>query len=174
LVLAQLLETKGMLQNAQAMREKAETVVVQHYAKFPKANRHPPWTPWDFDVPDDDPKEKVRILESAKDNNLTPVYRLELALAYFESGRADEGLAQVERLPDDPKVIDAYRRFFLGEALKKAGLNTTASEQYRKAYEMDPENVTYRYEYEATKERKSSANSKSGLGVHGTLTCPCG
>ena len=99
---------------------------------------------------ENDPQETVRILEPSKEH-LTSVERMMLALAYFELKRKDEGVAEINRFFDDPKVNTAQAHFTFAEALKKAGLHQRAEEHYRKAYEMDPENTTYRYEYEVTR-----------------------
>jgi tetratricopeptide (TPR) repeat protein len=147
LVRAQVLEKEGKTPQAQAQRNKAESMAVQE-AKKEKMS-HVPSEPLAVFV-ENDPQETVRILEPSKEH-LTSVERMMLALAYFELKRKDEGVAEINRFFDDPKVNTAQAHFTFAEALKKAGLHQRAEEHYRKAYEMDPENTTYRYEYEVTR-----------------------
>jgi tetratricopeptide (TPR) repeat protein len=146
IVRAQLLEKEGQIPQAQAQRKKAESAVAELMKKEKKSS-FVPSQPLAIFV-ENDPQETVRILETSKEH-LTSIERMMLALAYFDLGRRDEGLAQLDKFFEDPKLITAQAHFTFAEALKKARLNQEAEQQYRKAYEMDPENTTYRYEYEA-------------------------
>jgi tetratricopeptide (TPR) repeat protein len=155
LVRAQLLEKKGQIPEAQAERKKAESVVTEQMKKEKKSSFVPSHPLAIF--AENDPQETVRILEVSKEH-LTSIERMMLALAYFDLGRRDEGLAQLDKFFEDPKFNTAQAHFTFAEALKKARLNQEAEEHYRKAYEMDPENTTYRYEYETLRRANTSRN----------------
>jgi Tfp pilus assembly protein PilF len=150
LVRAQLLEKKGQILEAQAERKRAESAVTELMKKEKKSSFVlVPSQPLAI-FAENDPQETVRMLELSKEH-LTSIERMMLALAYFDLGRKDEGFAQLDKFFEDPKFNTAQAHFTFAEALKKATLNQEAKEQYRKAYEIDPENTTYRYEYEALK-----------------------
>jgi len=155
LVRAQLLEKKGQIPEAQAQRKKAESAVIELMKKEKKSSFVlVPSQPLAIFV-ENDPQETVRILEPSKEH-LTSIERMMLALACFDLGKKDEGLTQLDKFFEDPKFITAQAHFTFAEALKKARLNQEAEQQYRKAYEMDPENTTYRYEYEALRRANAS------------------
>ncbi len=153
LVRAQLLEKKGQVSEAQAQRNKAEAILVEERRKEKKNE------PLDTSAPlvvfvENDPRETVRILEPLRDS-LTGFDKVMLALAYFDLGRKDDGIGEFEKaFAADPKVDTAQAHFTFAEALKKAGLSQKAEEHYRRASEMDPENTTYRYEYEAIRKSR--------------------
>lgn len=156
LVRAQLMEKKGQLSEAQAERKKVKSIVAEQMKKEKKSFFIiAPSEPLAL-FAEDDPQETVRILESSKEH-LTSFERLMLALAYLGLGRKDEGMTEFQKSFGDPQVNTAQAHFTFAEALKKARLNQEAEEQYRKAYEMDPENTTYRYEYEALKRANISS-----------------
>lgn len=154
LVRAQLLEIKGQSIEAQTQRKMAEAQVKE---MMKKEKGVPPGLSQPLAVfAEEDPQEIVRILEPSKDH-LASIERMMLALAYFDLGRKDEALAQLDKFFEDQKVNTAQAHFTFAEALKKARLSQKAEEQYQKAYEMDPENTTYRYEYEALKQANISS-----------------
>jgi|SRR2546427_3417217 len=150
IVRAQLLEKEGQIPQAQAQRKKAELAVIELMKKEKKSSFVlVPSQPLAIFV-ENDPQETVRILEPSKEH-LTSIERMMLALAYLDLGRKDDGMTEFQKGFDDPQMNTAQAHFTFAEALKKARFNQEAEEQYRKAYEMDPENTTYRYEYEALK-----------------------
>jgi tetratricopeptide (TPR) repeat protein len=153
LVHAQLLEKKGQIPKAQAERKRAESMTAEQMKKEKSSLGIS--SPLAVFV-EDDPPEIVRILEPSKEH-LVSIERMMLALAYFDLGRKDEGLALLDKFFEDQKVNTAQAHFTFAEALKKTGLSQKAEELYRKAYEMDPENTTYRYEYEVIRRTNSSS-----------------
>ncbi len=104
--------------------------------------------------------EVVSIAEP-KIASLSPLDRLILAGAYFELGRVQDGEEQCEKgISGDPKLDNPAAHANLGQRLLKAGALAEALAHLRKAYKLDPQNTTYRMDYEATKQalvRKCSA-----------------
>jgi tetratricopeptide (TPR) repeat protein len=100
-------------------------------------------------------KEVVRILEGEERRDL-PVCRVAagsghqvLGEAYLRLGRIVEGMREIESaFADDPDMNNARAHFAVAELFIETGVPIRARIHYKKAYEMDPENVTYRMEYE--------------------------
>ena len=154
LLRARIFERKGQPAEAEAQRQKAKTLLAEQTQKEKNHSG-------EFSQPLilyvlDDPLEVMRILNSSN-TQLTPTDRSILAGAYFDLGRVNDAVSEFERgLKEDPQFATAQTHFIFAEALKKAKLNQKAEEQYRKAYEMDPENMTYSYEYEAIRRASTS------------------
>jgi len=102
-----------------------------------------------------DSEELVR-LEETNAANLTSSDRMMLFIANLDLGRKNEALAELPKIFDDPKANTAKDNFLVAEGLKGANLSQEAEKFYRKAYEIDPQNLTYRFELNAI--RNSWAN----------------
>jgi tetratricopeptide (TPR) repeat protein len=145
LLRARVLELEGRVSEAAIQRKKAESIVADETRKEKKESS-PFSTPLIWFVVDDE-DEIIRILETQNERTVSD--REILALAYWETGHKDEAVAELKTALKNLKLNTAFDNFSLAEALRKVELNQKAQEYYRKAYELDPENRTYRYEYEA-------------------------
>ena len=97
--------------------------------------------------------EIVSILESRIDS-LSAYERVELATAYFALGRVPSGQQQWEKaIASSSNVDTALSHFNLGEELRKTGALDGALLHLRRAYELDPQNSTFRMEYNTVRER---------------------
>lgn len=97
--------------------------------------------------------EIVSILEP-RSADLPAFDRLELANAYFGLGRIQDGKKQWEQaIADNPKFDTALSHSNLGQALLKAGDLQDAFPQFRRAYELDPQNFTFQIDYENLKKK---------------------
>ena len=80
--------------------------------------------------------------------------RVELALAYFALGRVPSGEQQWEKaIASDLEIDNAVSHSNLGEQLLKSGALGDALPHLRRAYELDPQNATFRMDYDATRQR---------------------
>lgn len=103
------------------------------------------------------PVEIVSILEP-RTASLASFERVQLALAYFALGRVTNGQQQWEKaIASDSEFDNAVSHFNLGEQLLKSGAVTDAFPHLRRAYELDPQNATYRTDYETVRQRLGSA-----------------
>jgi tetratricopeptide (TPR) repeat protein len=94
------------------------------------------------------PSEIVSILEP-RVAALSTGERVELATAYFALGRVLEAKQQWEKaIASDQTADNAVGHSNLGQELLKARAVNDALPHLRRAYELDPENLTYRIEYE--------------------------
>jgi tetratricopeptide (TPR) repeat protein len=94
------------------------------------------------------PSEVIGILEPRL-ARLSTVERLMLAWAYFASGRSEDGKREWESaLLADPKMNTAQANFQLGQQLLKTNLAAEALPHFQRAYELDPQNTTFRLQYE--------------------------
>jgi tetratricopeptide (TPR) repeat protein len=94
------------------------------------------------------PSEIVSILEPRADS-LSAYERLILATACFALKRVPEAKAQWEKaIAMDSKLDTAKSNANLGRDLLKAGAFSDALPHLRRAYELDPQNMTYRTDYE--------------------------
>jgi tetratricopeptide (TPR) repeat protein len=94
------------------------------------------------------PSEIVSILEPRIDN-LSAYERAMLATAYFALKRIPEAKAQWEKaISMDSKLDTAIGNHNLGRELLKAGAFSDALPHLQRAYELDPQNMTYRMDYE--------------------------
>ncbi len=86
-----------------------------------------------------------------REGTLKPVEQFTLGERYCEVGRVDEckklELAAMQAVPDFDK---AKLEHSLGLAFAKAGRVPDVKEHFRVAYELAPQNLTYRMDYEAT------------------------
>lgn len=99
------------------------------------------------------PSEIVSILEP-RAAALSAFERVELASAYFALGSVVSGKQQWERaIASDSQIDNAVSHSNLGEELVKAGAFDDAFPHLRKAYELDPQNTTFRMEYDAVRQR---------------------
>jgi tetratricopeptide (TPR) repeat protein len=99
------------------------------------------------------PSEIVSILEP-RSVALSAFERLELASAYFALGNVASGKQQWEKaIASDSQIDNAVSHSNLGEELVKAGAVGDAFPHLRKAYELDPQNTTFRREYDAVRQR---------------------
>lgn len=98
------------------------------------------------------PIEIVKILEPnlAK---LVPMERMSLAGAYFELGRISDATAQWNKaIATEPKLDNARNQSHVGQLLMKANVPADALPHLQRAYELEPENTTYRMDYEEVRE----------------------
>src|SRR5258708_30021328 len=155
LLRARIFERKGQPTEAQAQRQRAKILLSEETRK--EKNHSGEFSQPLILFAMDDPLEVVRIFNSSN-TPLTPTDHRILAGAYFDLGRVNDAVSEFEKsLTGDSQFDTAQSHFIFAEALKKAGLVQKAEEHYRKAYEMDPENTTYRYEYEALKRANISS-----------------
>lgn len=100
------------------------------------------------------PSEIVSILEP-RIASLSSLERVQLANAYFAQGRVMDGKEQWEKAiaSDNPQLDNAISQFDLGEQLLKSGALNAALPHLQRAYELDPQNVTYRMDYESVRRR---------------------
>ncbi len=150
LVRARAMEAEDRAADATAERNKAEVAIKQVMANEKK--------PPDTTVPLaifvlDYSLELIRLLEPAE-SRLTSFEKLMLAAAYFDVGRSADGEIEFRKSLEDPRSNTAQAHFSLAELFKDAGWTQKAMKEYGKAYEMDPENVTYRYEYESLRDKR--------------------
>jgi tetratricopeptide (TPR) repeat protein len=144
---ARILDLEGDSDSARSEREKAESLLVEDSQKSHAHDKEFTAVPLAlFAV--DDPEELIR-LEKAHQHNLTAFDRRLLAIAYLSRGRNDQALTELAKDISDSKMNTAGDNFIVAEALHCAGMDDRAEEFYRRAYEMDPENTTYRHEFEA-------------------------
>lgn len=99
------------------------------------------------------PSEIVSILEP-RAANLSAPERVMLATAYFALGRVLEAKQQWEKaIAADSKTDTAVSHANLGRELLKAGAFSDALPHLRRAYELDPQNVTFRMDYETARQK---------------------
>ena len=105
--------------------------------------------------------EMVAIVEP-RIAKLTPMERILLATAYFNLARTAEAKNQWEKaIADNAKLDNAVNQANLGQQLLKANVPRDALPHLRRAYELDPQNTTYRMDYERTREALDSAAAKN-------------
>jgi tetratricopeptide (TPR) repeat protein len=98
------------------------------------------------------PSEILSILEPRL-AKLSPMERIMIAEAYLELGRVQDATRQWEKaISNDPKLDNAVAHADLGKRLSKVGSLRDALPHLQRAYELDPQNATYRMDYEATKQ----------------------
>ena len=74
--------------------------------------------------------------------------------AYFALGRVPSGKQQWEKaIASDSAIDNAVSHSNLGEELFKASASNDALPHLRRAYELDPQNTTFRMEYDAVRQR---------------------
>jgi len=101
------------------------------------------------------PSEIVSILEPRLDS-LSADERATLAIAYFALKRVPEAKSQWEKaIAMEPKFDTARGNANLGRELLKAGAASDALPHLRRAYELDPQNMTYRSDYELAQRKEN-------------------
>ncbi len=101
--------------------------------------------------------EIISLLNGRNNPPLTPMEHVVLAEAYFDLGNIDAGKAEWETaIKFNPKFDNAVAHHRLGSALLKAQRTADARPHLRKAYELDPQNMTYRTDYESAKNQAPS------------------
>jgi tetratricopeptide (TPR) repeat protein len=161
---AEIYDAKGDHDQARKVRENAATTIQKEAASDPS---------WKKNKANTDPRvlflndplwnaqsgypafssEIVSILEP-RISSLSAFERVELASAYFALGSVASGKQQWERaVASDPQLDNAVSHSNLGEELAKAGAFDDAFPHLRKAYELDPQNTTFRMEYDAARQR---------------------
>jgi tetratricopeptide (TPR) repeat protein len=97
------------------------------------------------------PSEILAILEP-RAATLSVAEQVVLAEAYFALTRTGDAKVTWEKaIAADPTVDNAVAHANLGARLFKAGALREALPHLQRAYELDPQNVTYRMDYETTK-----------------------
>jgi len=111
---------------------------------------------------DDSAHEVVTLLEPlASGGTLKAMDLSTLGFAYCTLGRAADCERYVEAaFRANGKLNNAHAHHNLAEALLKAHDQVGAVEHFRQAYELDPENVTYRMDYESMRQRAGEAQSR--------------
>jgi len=103
------------------------------------------------------PTEIISILEP-RVSALSPYERVDLAMAYFAVGRVPSGKEQWEKaIASNSQIDNAVSHANLGEQLVIANAFDDALPHFRRAYELDPQNTTFRKEYEAVRQRAGAA-----------------
>lgn len=101
------------------------------------------------------PSEIVSVLEPRL-ASLSAYERFVLASALFCLGQTSEGRQQWEEaIASDHKLDTAVSQANLGHELLKAGAVSDALPHLERAYELDPQNVTYRMDYEAASQKSA-------------------
>jgi tetratricopeptide (TPR) repeat protein len=99
------------------------------------------------------PLEIVSILEP-RIASLSTAERVALSSSYLALGRVNAAKEQWERaIAADPAADNAAGHANLGRELLKAGAVSEALPHLQRAYELDPQNVTYRTDYEMMREK---------------------
>ena len=99
------------------------------------------------------PSEIVLILEPRL-ASLSAFERVALATAYFGLGRVSEAKQQWEKaIASDPSVDSPVSQANLGHDLLKAGDVKDALPHLRRAYELDPQNLTYQMDYQTATQK---------------------
>jgi tetratricopeptide (TPR) repeat protein len=87
---------------------------------------------------------------------LKPLEEMALGRRYCEVGRIDEcEKTQVTAMQADPELHTARAEHSLGVAMFKPKGPVAAKEHFRVAYELDPQNLTYRMDYQLNENRKT-------------------
>jgi tetratricopeptide (TPR) repeat protein len=157
LLRGRLLERKNQSKEAEVQRQRAKDLLAETIKRekdnFPGIASSQPLI-W-FVLPYEDFQEIVRLYKSLAVPLMTPD-RVILSAVYLEMGQTENAVAELNQLVINQEYDDARFHFGIAEVFKKAKPLEKAEEYYRKAYEMDPENVTYAYEYEAIRQSSLS------------------
>jgi len=164
-VRASIYDAKGDSENARKAREDGASAIAREAAKerSPARNSAEPSDPRIAFLTDELwnehpgypalPAEIVSILET-RSTSLSTVEHVALATAYFALNKIPEAKRQWEKaIENDPKADTAASHANLGRELVKAGALRDALPHLRRAYELDPQNLTYRTEYDALREK---------------------
>jgi tetratricopeptide (TPR) repeat protein len=104
------------------------------------------------------PSEIVSILEPRL-GSLSAYERVSLAISYFALKRVPEAKSQWEKaIAMEPKIDTARGNANLARELLKAVRFSDALPHLRRAYELDPQNVTYRADYELAQRKENGGN----------------
>lgn len=170
---AEIYDAKGDLDEANSTRAAAGATIQKEaaaeFSKSPKKNR-PQIDPrvifltdtlWNGDSGYPAlPSEIVSIL-TPRLNSLSGPERVVLATAYFAQGWVSKGKQQWEKaIAVDPTADNAVGQANLGRDLLKADDVRDAVRHLRRAYELDPQNLTYQIDYRAaTRKLKQQARN---------------
>jgi len=98
------------------------------------------------------PAEVLSILEPRM-MSLSPEERIALAYAYLELGREGDATEQwAQGVAAGPFLDNAVAHAGFGQRLLRLGFPMDALPHLKRAYELDPQNTTYRIDYETTKQ----------------------
>jgi tetratricopeptide (TPR) repeat protein len=161
---AEICDAKGDHEQAKRIRSSAATIIEKEAEKDPSWKKHSTdmdaralfltdslWNEQSGDPAF--PSEILSILEP-RIASLSPLERVELASAYFALGRVQSGKQEWEKaIASDPNNDNAVSQSGLGEELLKAGSLEDALAHLRRAYELDPQNTTFRMEYDTARQR---------------------
>ena len=97
--------------------------------------------------------EVIMLLEPKVPNgNLKAMDVMLLGVSYCTVDRIQDCKARSRTAMSMGSKLDTGRNHHvLGESLKKGGDPTGAAEEFEQAYQRDPQNTTYRIDYEATR-----------------------
>jgi tetratricopeptide (TPR) repeat protein len=99
------------------------------------------------------PDEIITILEP-RSSVMTAQERFILAYAYLGSGRVREAINQWGiALSHDSKFDTARAHYVFARRLVSSGNEKEAAVHFRRAYELDPQNLTYQIDYENTRQK---------------------
>jgi hypothetical protein len=98
------------------------------------------------------PLDIVSILEP-RITGLKPMERVILAEAFLDLGRVPDAVAQFDQgIASDSTLDTAAAHANFGQRLLRGNVFREALPHLQRAYELDPQNMTYRMDYQMTKE----------------------
>jgi len=161
---AQIYEAKGNHEEANRVREEADSAVRRQTEKERLSGKGKPEidprvlflsdTLWNGDSGYPAFPSEIEAILEARSSALSPVEYESLAMAYLSQGKISEAKQQWDKaLAADSTVDNATGHSNLGRQLLKAGVIGDALPHLRRAYELDPQNLTYRLDYEMAKEK---------------------
>jgi tetratricopeptide (TPR) repeat protein len=157
---ALIYDASGDGAKATATRANAHTAILSALSKEPPKSRanFGEWTYPEvaFMSTDDEvgsAHEIIMLLEPhILNGNLKSMDVMLLGVSYCTVGRIPDCKAWSRTaMSREPKLDTARNHHILGEALKKGGDTTGAAEEFEQAYQRDPQNTTYRIDYEASR-----------------------
>ncbi len=159
---ASIYDASGNARKAAETRANAHTAILAALSKEPPKSRSG-FDEWAYPevafMSSDDDKtqahEVITLLEpQIATGRLKPMDLMLLGVSYCSADRIPECKRQSRAaMSSSPKLDTGRNHHVLGESLKKSGDAKGAAEEFEQAYQRDPQNTTYRIDYEA-----SSAN----------------
>jgi hypothetical protein len=97
--------------------------------------------------------EVITLLEpQIATGRLKPMDLMLLGVSYCSVDRISDCKRQSQAVMSSSKKLDTGKNHhLLGESLKKSGDATGAAEEFEQAYQREPQNTTYRMDYEAAR-----------------------